>query len=118
MKQIIPKEQIRIRPESINFYRKANEFFNEGEYERTLELLNEAVRLTPNFSSAFCLMGHCSEKLGLDENALEQYSQAIEADPYHSKAWYYKGEMLNRLGRTEEGNKLIEKAVALSFGRE
>lgn len=82
-----------------------------------MELLDEAVRLTPNFSSAYCLMGHCVEMQGMDEKALELYSQAIEADPYHSKAWYYKGETLNRLGRTEEGNNHIEKAVALSFGR-
>ena len=114
---MILKEQILIQAESDSLYRKASEYYHKAEYENAMELLSQAVVLTPNFSSALCLMGHCCEKQGLDEKALEQYSQAIEADPYHSKAWYYKGEILNRLGKAEDGQKYIERAIALSFGR-
>ncbi len=96
--QMIPKEQIRIRPESECLYREACERYNEEDYERAMADPEAAVRLSPDFSSAFCLMGHCSEKQGKDENALDLYSQAIEADPYHAKAWYYKWETLNRPG--------------------
>lgn len=108
---------VRLGGKSDYLYRKAREFYHKAEYEKAMELLSQAVDISPNFSSALCLMGHCSEKHGLDEKALEQYSRAIEADPYHSKAWSYKGETLNRLGMTEDGQKYIERAVALSFGR-
>ena len=111
------KEKIIIQAESDSLYRKASEFYHKAEYEKAMVLLSQAVDISPNFSSALCLMGHCSEKQGLDEKALEQYSQAIKADPYHSKEWYYKGETLNRHGKTENGQKYIERAVALSFGR-
>ena len=114
---MITNEQIRIQAESESLYRKACELYSLEDYERAMESLEEAVRLSPNFSSALCVMGHCKEKQGHDEKALELYTQAIEVDPYHSKAWYYKGETLNRLGRTEEGKKHTEKAVLLSFGR-
>jgi len=114
---MIMKEQIWIQSESDYLYRKASELYGQAEYEKALELLSQAIDITPNFSSALCLMGHCSEKQGLYEHALEQYSRAIEVDPYHSKAWYYKGETLVRLGKTEEGQNYIERAVALSFGR-
>ena len=115
--QMLLKEKIIIQAESDSLYRKASEFYHKAEYEKAMVLLSQAVDISQNFSSALCLMGHCSEKQGLDEKALEQYSQAIKADPYHSKAWYYKGETLNRLGKTENGQKYIERAVALSFGR-
>jgi len=114
---MVPKEHIRIRAQSDRLYREACERYNEENYERAMANLEEAVRMSPNFSSAFCLMGHCKEKQGEEENALDLYSQAIEADPYHAKAWFYKGETLNRLGQTEEGVRHIEKAVSLSFGR-
>lgn len=115
--QMIHKDQMWIQAESDSLYRKASEYYHKAEYEKAMSLLTQAVNITPNFSSAFCLMGHCNEKQGLDENALELYSQAIEVDPYHSKAWYYKGETLNRLGKPKEGQKFIERAIALSFGR-
>lgn len=108
---------IRIQAESEHLYRMACEYYHREEYDRALEDLDEAVRISPEFSSALCLMGHCREKQGEDEIALELYSHAIDVDPYHAKAWYYKGDMLKRLGRAEDGEKHIQKAMALSFGR-
>ena len=105
--QMITKERIQILAESECLYRKGCELYYEEDYERAFENLEEAVLISPNFSSALCVMGHCREKQGQEEEALELYTRAIEADPYHSKAWYYKGEALIRLGRTEEGQKHI-----------
>lgn len=111
------KEMIRIEAQSEYLYRKACELYHREDYERAMETLEEAVRLSPNFSSALCIMGHCKEKQGQDDQALNLYSRAIEVDPYNSKAWYYKGEALTRIGQAKEGRKHIEKAISLSFGR-
>lgn len=106
-----------IEAESEYLYRKACELYHGEDYERSMEIPEEAVRLSPNFSSALCIMGHCKEKQGADEQALDLYTRAIEVDPYLSKAWYYKGQTLTRPGKAEDGKKHIEKAIALSFGR-
>lgn len=111
------QKQIRKQRDADCLFRLASERYLNSEYEEAMAYLQDAILISPEFSSAFCLMGHCNEKQGLDEDAIEQYAQAIVADPYHAEAWYCKGEVLNRLGRTKEGEEHIGKAVALSFGR-
>lgn len=111
------QKKIRRQRESDYLFRLASERYLDGKYEEAMGYLRDAVQITPGFSSAFCLMGHCSEKQGMDEEAIELYTRAIEADPYHAEAWYHKGEVLTRLGRSEEGEEHTRKAVSLSFGR-
>jgi tetratricopeptide (TPR) repeat protein len=64
-----------------------------GEYKQAEELIEKAVRMTPNDPSAFMLRALFSIELGRSAAALEDLNRAIDLDGKAIHAYYYRGEL-------------------------
>ena len=92
-------------------YREACEFFYLKNYEQSLILLEEAIKLDKNHTKALLLVGDI--KLlndGNEAEALEAYEKAIISNPYSTQALGSKAYVLDILGRFEEAFENCELA--------
>ncbi len=57
---------------------QAQTFFDQGNYEKSMSLVNMAIDVNPNNPLAWQLLGNCLKKLGRDRESLTAYDQAIK----------------------------------------
>lgn len=67
--------------------------YNEGEYEKAVQVLQKGVTIQNNFDEGYYWMGKCYEKLNKQEEAIQSYQNALLYDKNYSEA----REALNRL---------------------
>ncbi|MFM7888191.1 MAG: tetratricopeptide repeat-containing serine protease family protein, partial [Pseudanabaena sp.] len=53
--------------------------FEQGQYDRSMSLVNQSIDLNPNNPLAWQLLGNCLKKMGRDQEALSAYDQAIRS---------------------------------------
>jgi tetratricopeptide (TPR) repeat protein len=63
----------------------------KGEYEKSIEDFDEAVKLRPNFANAFNNRGVAYRNKGDLDHALADYDQAIRLKPDYLAAFYNRG---------------------------
>ena len=103
------KKIFNIRAEKL--YREACEFFYLKNYEQSLILLEEAIKLDKNHTKALLLMGDIKLLTEGNENeALDAYEKAILSNPYSTQALGSKAYVLDILGRFEEAFENCELA--------
>jgi tetratricopeptide (TPR) repeat protein len=57
---------------------QAQSLFDQGVYDRSMAIVNQALDLSPNNALAWQLMGNCLKKMGRDREALTAYDQAVK----------------------------------------
>ena len=57
---------------------QAQSLFEQGQYDRSMSMVNKAIDLTPNNALAWQLLGNCLKKMGRDREALTAYDQAVK----------------------------------------
>lgn len=57
---------------------QAQTFFDQGNYDKSMGVVNMAIDVNPNNPLAWQLLGNCLKKLGRDREALTAYDQAIK----------------------------------------
>ena len=62
------------------------------EHEKAIVYFQRALKLNPNYISAWTLMGHELIELKNTSGAVQAYRRAIEIDPQDFRAWYGLGE--------------------------
>lgn len=75
-------------------YRKAIELFNEAKYEETLSLLEQAVALEPQQTSAYNLIGAALVKLKRFDEAGAVFRKILSVQPDNAIAMFNFGESL------------------------
>ncbi len=103
------KKIFNIRAEKL--YREACELFYLKNYEQSLTLLEEAIKLDKNHTKALLLVGDIKLLMEGNENdALNAYEKAILSNPYSTQALGSKAYVLDILGRFEEAFENCELA--------
>ncbi|MBT9317646.1 tetratricopeptide repeat protein [Leptothoe spongobia] len=74
---------------------------------------NQAIKLNPDYTTAFYNRGIALTKLGRYEEAIESYDKAIELDPNISDFWHNKAIAFFLLGRYEKAIVSGDKALQL-----
>ena len=64
----------------------AKRALNRREFDRALDLLEEALELDPHSAEAHTLMGVLRESLGRNHAAYHAYKAALTADPHYGPA--------------------------------
>lgn len=86
---------------------------NIGNFERSLEELQEVVRLAPGYGSGWMSLPQAYLLLGDFEGAEKASAEAVRRLPDTTDMWTTRAAVLARLGRGEEALACASKAIAL-----
>ena len=106
----IPHVPFKTKEEWIN---EGMDLYNHKRYEEALAAYEAAIRLDPNFHTAYYNKGDVLRDLKHYKEALAAYEQTIRLNPNYIDAYYKKGLVLHDLRRYEEAQVTFEHAMRL-----
>jgi tetratricopeptide (TPR) repeat protein len=80
----------------------AIEYQNKGDYQLSINVLQEALKQNPHNEIAVYELAHCFEFTGDQEASVKCYSDFIDENPYSFTAWYNLGNAYSRLEEFEK----------------
>lgn len=86
---------------------------DEGEYERALDLTEQAAMHQPESVEVEYMRGSLLARLGQEEQAIAHLEAVTEAWPWHTESHYKLGQLLQRVGREEDSRRVLAEAEAL-----
>src|SRR6266852_1228420 len=95
------------------FARRGRAWQEEGELERALKDLNEAIRLDPDTPGFFGNRGKVYDELEEYDRALRDYSEALRLDPKDAQTYYYRGVVYKALKETKKAITDYSEAIRL-----
>ena len=84
--------------------------------DEAIKLIDEALRLRPDFAAALCMGGYMLGECGKPEPAMRFYRRALELDASLTVAHLNAGKLLFAAGRFAEALSSFEAATALAPG--
>jgi tetratricopeptide (TPR) repeat protein len=107
-------------PSANRYYQRGYEYHSDGQYQRAINELSEAIRLKPNFANALHSRGLAYKNLGDYDRAIFDYDRAIKLQPnvsvyYYNRgnAYYFKNEFDRAIADFSESIRLSPNASAL-----
>lgn len=94
------------------FYKQSMAFFNKGEYEKSLELLDMVLNIDKKFIPAWNSKGIAYLETGEYPQALNSFEQVIQLDAGDNLAWYNKGYVLMLMEEFTEAVKVFDFFLA------
>ena len=95
----------------------AQQWFERGfaaaDIDEKLRFYSEAIRLKPDYASAFNNRAHARSDKGDAEGAFQDYSEAIRLNPNHALAFYNRGAVRRAKGDIEGALKDYSEAILL-----
>ena len=93
--------------------RKAEEYFDQGDLEKTEPLLISLAKSSPHLAAPFYMLGTIYYEKGLFKRAIACYKKALELDPRLTDSAIGLSVVLNDLGRYDEAREVFLKAQSL-----
>lgn len=95
-------------------FRKAQEFFDQQEFKKSLLLLNDIVETESDdkdlLSKVFFLMANIFHMKGDIGKAIKAFNKVLSLDPSHTDASISLSVLYNDIGRYEEAKRIFEMA--------
>ncbi len=88
--------------------------YNEGDYEKSAAILDDAARQFPDHDRVFYWLGMARRKQGKWDEAYEAFKRECELDPKDAKACARLAAVCERRGDRAEAVRWYERAVALA----
>ncbi len=88
-------------------YNQGVELYKMGEYERSMEAFNKAVKLAPNYIDAYYNLGTVLEKLEQYDSALTVFKQIIVRKPDDYEAVYKAALLSSKLGEIDNAKSYL-----------
>ena len=88
-------------------------YYQIGNAERSVSLLDELIDIDPDYFSAYMLAGQAQILAGNDELAYETFLSGIGRDEYDKELQLSAGKCALKLGRTEDAEVHLKEALAL-----
>lgn len=104
------------RDRAEDFFKKALELCASGKCEdppKVIEYLDEAIKLEPNFITAYNNRGLIYSELGNHQQAIEDYSKSINLKPNYAPAFYNRGCSYGRLGQYKQAVEDFNESIRL-----
>jgi tetratricopeptide (TPR) repeat protein len=97
---------------ALDWFNKARELINTDP-KKTIEYLNNAIKLQPNFVEAYDVQGVTYEGLGQYQRAIEDFNQAIRLRPDFARNYYRRGIAYTRLDQHQRAIEDFNQAIRL-----
>ncbi|MBB77516.1 MAG: hypothetical protein CL844_00765 [Crocinitomicaceae bacterium] len=91
----------------------AIEYQNTGNYNLSIKVLKEAIRLNSNNESAICEIASCYDSLGDFDNAIKTYSDFIDENPYSYVTWYNLGNAYSKIEDFDNAIKAYDYSILI-----
>lgn len=95
---------------------RAHRLYDDGEFDRALETLKEAIDLYPHSVELFVGLGYTRMAREEFAWARQAFERAVVLDPEHEDAMVGLGEALLRVGNTPAARELFQRARAAGCG--
>jgi len=89
--------------------------FSEGEWEKAIELFNEAIHLNPNSAAMFAKRGAAYLKLQKPNACVRDCTRAIELNPDNAGAYKFRGRAHRLLGNFSNSAKDLATTCKIDF---
>lgn len=90
-------------------------YMQQGKLDISMEKLQKALQLNPNYADAHTVIGLLYERIGDPKSAEDHYRRAVELQPKAGAANNNYGQILCSAGRLDEADKYFQRAVADPF---
>ncbi|MEJ5240531.1 MAG: tetratricopeptide repeat protein [Anaerolineales bacterium] len=94
--------------------RRGNAYRRMGEYDKSLEDLNNAIQLAPEIAWVISGRAITYLRLGRKEEALADLNRALELEPDFAPDLSRRGWLLAEMGQTEQATADLKRALELS----
>lgn len=84
------------------------------QFDKAIEDFDEAIKLNPNYATAYNNRGYAYDDLKQYEKAIEDYNRAIELKPDYASAYYNRGIAYRKLNQPESAIRDYNKAIELN----
>jgi tetratricopeptide (TPR) repeat protein len=82
------------KTQAMDYYNKREQRINAGDFNGAWQLINESIRLNPNYAPAYSRRCYLLIQVDQYQKALPDCNQAIQLDPSFVKVHYNKGRIL------------------------
>src|SRR5262244_3212742 len=112
--QAIESGQLSGKGLAFAFYKRANGYYERGQYDRAIEDYNHVIGLNPNHANAFSNRGATYARKGEYDRAIENYDEAIRLNPKHADAFSNRGVAYGRKGDYDRAIENYDEALRLN----
>jgi tetratricopeptide (TPR) repeat protein len=101
---------------AVDWFYKASSLWDGGNFtdpKKTIEYLNNAVKLQPDYAEAYSDRGTAYNGLGQYQRAIEDYNKAIRLKPAHADAYNNRGAAYDKLGQYQRAIDDYNDAIRL-----
>lgn len=105
-------ETVRMDEASRSDFEAAVALFNEGAYDKAIELFKKVVAQSPGVTAPYIDLGMAYQQINKPELAEAQFKTALELVPGHPVASNQYGLLFRKSGRFDEARKMYEEALA------
>ncbi|MBF0607856.1 MAG: tetratricopeptide repeat protein [Candidatus Magnetobacterium sp. LHC-1] len=97
-----------------DWFERGRRLFVEREYQASVDALNNAIELNPQYTEAYVNRGSSYKMLGKNQQALSDYNHAIELNPKLSVAYFYRGFFYYDLNKVQQAIDDFDMAIDLN----
>ncbi len=94
-----------------NLFNQGTQFFKNKEYEKAINLFEEALKIENNHAQPYFNIGLCYALLQNPDKAKEYYRKAIKQNPKYTKAMLHLAGLLKKAGEKNESMSYYQLAV-------
>jgi len=86
-------------------------YYTEKNYDKAGKLAKEALKINPNLSDAYYLMGKLASEQGNDTQAADMFAKALANDPYNADLYLELGSIYEKKKLYKQARQLYEKGL-------
>lgn len=98
-----------------NYFKKANTFFDKGEYRLAILYFDSAIVENPELVDAYALRGVSHYELKHFQSAIEDFNLALILQPNYAEVLFYRGLSYNQTEKPKLACEDWTKAYNLGF---
>lgn len=97
-----------------NYETRGMAYHTQGNYELAIDDYTQAIRIDPDYASAYANRGDAHRRMGKYQMAIDDYTHAVKIDPNHSRYYVERATGYFRLAKYHEAIEDCTTAIALN----
>ena len=96
------------------YFDRGNSHFDDVKFEKAIADYSQAIRIDPEYATAYNNRGLSYHQLGIYEKEIQDYTEAIRIDPEYADAYYNRALSYADLGQHEKAHADFKRACELN----